>query len=61
VTTGRDVRIEHPDGTGETARALGVDAASGGLVVAGRDGAERTLVVGEVLHVRLSEPRTVGV
>jgi biotin-(acetyl-CoA carboxylase) ligase len=52
VTTGRDVAIEWPAGDRSLVRALGVDAASGGLVVADGD-AERTLVVGEVRHVRI--------
>jgi BirA family biotin operon repressor/biotin-[acetyl-CoA-carboxylase] ligase len=54
VTTGRDVTIERPDGSLETTRALGVDAASGGLVVADAGGTERTVVVGEVRHVRVA-------
>ncbi|HVL52682.1 MAG TPA: hypothetical protein VM344_00300, partial [Vitreimonas sp.] len=53
ATTGRTVEIEWPDGTGETARALGVDADSGGLVLAGADGGERTVLVGDIRHVRL--------
>jgi biotin-(acetyl-CoA carboxylase) ligase len=53
VTTGRQVVIEWPDGAPETAHALGVDAASGGLIVADGIGGERTLVVGEVRHVRV--------
>jgi biotin-(acetyl-CoA carboxylase) ligase len=64
VTTGRDVEIEWPDGSRSAQRALGVDAASGGLVVAAarsEDG-ERTLVVGEVRHVRVPvAPVPVGV
>ncbi len=51
VTTGRAVEIEWPDGSRAEVAALGVDAATGGLVVA--DGAERTVHVGEVRHVRL--------
>ncbi|HEU4672269.1 MAG TPA: biotin--[acetyl-CoA-carboxylase] ligase [Candidatus Limnocylindrales bacterium] len=56
VTTGREVRIDLPDGTSLVERPLGVDALSGGLVV-GRDaaGSERTLLVGEVTRVRLGE------
>ena len=62
LTTGRDVTIVDPDGTSRTDRALGVDAASGGLVIedGAAPGGERTLVVGEVRHVRLVPPR-VGV
>lgn len=57
LTTGRVVRLEHPDGS-ETVRALGVDAASGALVVedlAMADG-RRTVLVGEIGHVRLATP-----
>jgi BirA family transcriptional regulator, biotin operon repressor / biotin---[acetyl-CoA-carboxylase] ligase len=56
ATTGRDVRVELPVGEPIVARALGVDALSGGLVLAdpaARDG-ERTIVVGEVTRVRLA-------
>jgi BirA family biotin operon repressor/biotin-[acetyl-CoA-carboxylase] ligase len=56
VTTGRDVRIEMPDGTSDVVRALGVDGRSGALVVA--DAAaprgERAVHSGEIVHVRLS-------
>jgi BirA family biotin operon repressor/biotin-[acetyl-CoA-carboxylase] ligase len=55
VTTGREVRIEYPDGNRETVRALGVDAQSGGLVVEARDGGpERVVHSGEIRHVRLA-------
>jgi BirA family biotin operon repressor/biotin-[acetyl-CoA-carboxylase] ligase len=54
VTTGRRVRIETPDGATEEARAVGVDGASGALIVEGGDGGERELLVGEVTHVRLA-------
>jgi BirA family biotin operon repressor/biotin-[acetyl-CoA-carboxylase] ligase len=57
VTTGREVEIEMPDGGIERVRALGVDAASGGLIVEG----ERTLVVGEIRHVRLATPHVAAV
>jgi BirA family biotin operon repressor/biotin-[acetyl-CoA-carboxylase] ligase len=59
VTTGRDVTVEHPDGSRETVRAVGVDARSGGLVIEG----ERVVHVGDIRHVRLDahEPRRVGV
>jgi BirA family biotin operon repressor/biotin-[acetyl-CoA-carboxylase] ligase len=50
VTTGRLIRLEHPDGT-ETVRATGVDAATGALLVA-----DRHVHVGEITHVRLAEP-----
>jgi BirA family biotin operon repressor/biotin-[acetyl-CoA-carboxylase] ligase len=66
VTTGRTVRIVMPDGTTEIARAVGVDGASGALLVSGSDdeddAAERELLVGEVVHVRLEgESRGRGV
>jgi BirA family biotin operon repressor/biotin-[acetyl-CoA-carboxylase] ligase len=57
LTTGRTISLELPDGT-ETLRALGVDVVSGALIVedAAAPGGERQVVVGEVVHVRLSEP-----
>jgi BirA family biotin operon repressor/biotin-[acetyl-CoA-carboxylase] ligase len=54
VTTGRRVRIEMPDGATQEARAVGVDGASGALIVEGADGGERELLAGEVTHVRLA-------
>jgi BirA family transcriptional regulator, biotin operon repressor / biotin---[acetyl-CoA-carboxylase] ligase len=57
LTTGRTVRIERPDESAEVVVALGVDASTGALVVAGADGgAERQVVVGEIVHVRLADP-----
>ena len=55
VTTGRMVRIEMPDGSAQEVRAVGVDGASGALLVedAAAPGGERELLVGEVAHVRL--------
>ena len=66
LTTGRDVDLIAPDGSVETVRALGVDAASGALVVEDGDASdgERLVVVGEIRHVRLASPTattTVGV
>jgi biotin-(acetyl-CoA carboxylase) ligase len=57
VTTGRQVRIETAQGI-ETVRATGVDPLTGALVVADpADTAEdRHVLVGEVTHVRLTEP-----
>ena len=52
VTTGRTVRVDMPDGTSSIARAVGVDGASGALLVED-SGGERELLVGEVTHVRL--------
>jgi BirA family biotin operon repressor/biotin-[acetyl-CoA-carboxylase] ligase len=54
VTTGRTVRIDMPDGETEEARGVGVDGASGALIVEDADGGERELLVGEVTHVRLA-------
>ena len=56
LTTGRTVRIERPDGA-ETVRALGVDPATGALVVADASvpGGERRVVVGEITHVRVAD------
>ena len=54
VTTGRPIRLELPDGTSENVVARGVDPATGALIVADDDGvAERSILVGEIRHVRL--------
>lgn len=55
VTTGRIVRLEHPDGD-ETVRAVGVDVVTGALVVAepGAPDGRRQVLVGEISHVRLA-------
>jgi len=55
LTTGRDVELVAPDGAVTTARALGVDATSGALVVEDRGAAtgRRQVVVGEIRHVRV--------
>jgi BirA family biotin operon repressor/biotin-[acetyl-CoA-carboxylase] ligase len=57
VTTGRVVRLERPDAS-ETVRALGVDVASGALIVEDerQPAGERPVLVGEVTHVRLAAP-----
>jgi BirA family biotin operon repressor/biotin-[acetyl-CoA-carboxylase] ligase len=57
LTTGRTVRLERPDG-GETVRAVGVDVASGALIVEDEaaPGRERQVIVGEISHVRLAAP-----
>ena len=62
LTTGRDVTLTDPDGSSRVVRALGVDAASGALVIEDEtaDGGERSVVVGEIRHVRLAGP-AVGV
>lgn len=58
LTTGRDVDLVASDGALTTVRALGVDARSGGLVVADPDApdGERVVLVGEIGHVRLARP-----
>jgi BirA family biotin operon repressor/biotin-[acetyl-CoA-carboxylase] ligase len=55
ITTGRDVVLVAPDGDAATVRALGVDPSSGALVIAdpSLEGGRRTVVVGEIRHVRL--------
>jgi len=54
VTTGRDVRVEMPDGTAIEGRAVGVDGSTGALLVDPGAGDERELLAGEVVRVRLS-------
>jgi BirA family biotin operon repressor/biotin-[acetyl-CoA-carboxylase] ligase len=60
VTNGRDVRLEHPDGTDETLSARGVDLETGALIVAapGSGQADRRVVSGEIRHVRLASADT---
>lgn len=55
LARGRPVRLELPDGTAITTRALGVDVASGGLVIEDPSlpAGERTIVAGEIRHLRL--------
>ena len=55
LTNGRPVRLERPDSTSETVRALGVDALSGALVVADprTETGERHVLVGEIRHLRI--------
>lgn len=59
LTTGRLVRIDLPDRESEHVRALGVDAATGALVV--EDGTavsgERLVHSAEIVHVRLAADR----
>jgi BirA family transcriptional regulator, biotin operon repressor / biotin---[acetyl-CoA-carboxylase] ligase len=63
LTTGRMVRLEHPDGESETLRAVGVDVTSGALIVAdlGASGGDRRVLVGEISHVRLAAAAGSGV
>jgi BirA family biotin operon repressor/biotin-[acetyl-CoA-carboxylase] ligase len=54
LTNGRPVRLELPDGRSETVQALGVDPASGALLIANpREGTRRTVLVGEIRHLRV--------
>jgi BirA family biotin operon repressor/biotin-[acetyl-CoA-carboxylase] ligase len=57
ITTGRTVELLMPDGRTEQARAVGVDGATGALVVESADGVlgEREVMVGEVAHVRVDD------
>lgn len=56
LTAHREVELTAPDGATTTVRALGVDPATGALVVAdaGAPGGRRAVVVGEIRHVRLA-------
>lgn len=54
VTTGRDIRFELPGGEIRTATAVGVDGTTGALLIEDEAGAERELLAGEVVHVRLA-------
>ena len=60
VTTGRTVRVEMPDGTSSAVRSVGVDGATGALIVADNSGVERELLAGEVTRVRLAAPERDG-
>jgi len=55
LTNGELVRLERPDGSTETVRAIDVDADSGALVVGSPEGAwpARLVTVGEIHHLRL--------
>lgn len=56
ITTGRIVRVEMPDGSETVSKAVGVDGATGALVIEDEasTGGERELLAGEVTHVRLA-------
>jgi BirA family biotin operon repressor/biotin-[acetyl-CoA-carboxylase] ligase len=58
LTTGRQVELVGPDGAVTAVRALGVDAATGALLVEdhGMPTGQRSVVVGEIRHVRLPAP-----
>ena len=54
LTNGRPVRLELPDGHTETVQALGVDPDSGALLVTNpREGTRRSVLVGEIRHLRI--------
>jgi BirA family biotin operon repressor/biotin-[acetyl-CoA-carboxylase] ligase len=57
VTTGRQVLLEEPNGAQTSARAIGVDADSGALIVADEAGprGRRRVLSGEIRHVRLAD------
>ncbi len=59
LTTGREIEFAGADGLIRTATALGVDAASGALVIDDADdpSGEREILVGEIRHVRLAGGR----
>ncbi|MBA3876431.1 MAG: biotin--[acetyl-CoA-carboxylase] ligase [Anaerolinea sp.] len=63
VTTGQIVRLESRDGTPELLRAVGVDGASGALLVEDLDGGgaghERAVLAGEITHLRLPSASSV--
>jgi BirA family transcriptional regulator, biotin operon repressor / biotin---[acetyl-CoA-carboxylase] ligase len=63
VTTGRVVDLVAPDGAVVTIQAVGVDPASGALLLADADrpGLERAVMVGEIRHVRLAPVVAAGV
>ena len=57
LTSGRPVRLSAPDGSSSVVPALGVDIASGGLIVADPTAADgqRTVLSGELVHLRLAD------
>jgi BirA family transcriptional regulator, biotin operon repressor / biotin---[acetyl-CoA-carboxylase] ligase len=60
LTTGRTVRLEHLDGSTEDAMAVGVDPVSGALLVVDGHvlGGRRTVLSGEITHVRVRPTTT---
>jgi BirA family biotin operon repressor/biotin-[acetyl-CoA-carboxylase] ligase len=59
VTTGRGIELIGPDGVGTEHRAIGVDPETGALIIEGPAGGRRSVVVGEIRHVRLADPAAV--
>jgi BirA family biotin operon repressor/biotin-[acetyl-CoA-carboxylase] ligase len=62
VTTGRTIHLDRPDGV-EEVRAVGVDPATGALLVADPDAVsgQRSVLVGEIRRVRVAPAVTAGV
>jgi BirA family biotin operon repressor/biotin-[acetyl-CoA-carboxylase] ligase len=56
MTTGREVELSMPDGSTRAVPATGVDPETGALRIAdvAESGGERSIVVGEIVHVRLA-------
>jgi BirA family biotin operon repressor/biotin-[acetyl-CoA-carboxylase] ligase len=54
ITTGRKVRLEGTGAAAEEILAVGVDGATGALIVRAEDGAEREVLGGEISRVRLA-------
>jgi BirA family transcriptional regulator, biotin operon repressor / biotin---[acetyl-CoA-carboxylase] ligase len=63
ATTDREVELVDPGGASSTVRAVGVDPATGALLVAdtAAPSGRRAIVAGEIRHVRLAPPARVGV
>jgi BirA family biotin operon repressor/biotin-[acetyl-CoA-carboxylase] ligase len=63
ITTGRIVRVEATGGASEEVLAVGVDGATGALLVEDQaaPGVEREILAGEVVHVRVAGPGARGV
>ena len=59
VTTGRDIELIGAEGAGSPFRATGVDPETGALIIEDADGRVRSVVVGEIRHVRLADPAAV--
>jgi BirA family biotin operon repressor/biotin-[acetyl-CoA-carboxylase] ligase len=57
LTNGRLVRLERPDGTVETLRAVGADPSTGALLVRSPEAPDeiRSVLVGEIRHLRVAE------
>lgn len=55
VTTGRAVQLQAPGGGSSDVRVIGVDPDGGGLIVddPGAGGGRRTVLTGEIVHLRL--------